>query len=508
MKSIGGSSSKETTTKKEEPKKETTKKEEPKKKDTHVIIKYNMNGGSLDKVHGAIISASGKKILKNKSEEVQKIVNGNVVNLSNYNNNSFINILRKNYRAKKSAEWNTKANGTGKSYSQGKEYKTSDFCNASSKDCTVTLYVNWEKTPVTSISVNKTNVKIEAGKSENVTATSNVDSSYVWTIDKPSVAKVENGKITALSKGSAVVTVQPKENKAISKKVKVEVTKKQTKVEDTSKDGYFYFFDYGTGAEANADAILVASNGHYGLIDTGEPGHNLVSKLKELGVTKLDFLLITHAHGDHKGGFYEVMKGIPVSKFYIKRDGLKDSRFGSVYENMIDTAKESGTKICDVKNSACQSFYLGYISFQLYNTDYYKYEKSKCGKAPNKYQFENVNSTVAVATVNGKKVYLAGDIGNYCNNNAETNTAKKVGKVYVYKASHHGATTYNNNTDALKYLQYTYAIITNKRTNDNKEGRERIKAASPNYKRNFMTSEGTVEMRIDSNGKAHIVNQK
>ncbi len=118
-------------------------------KKNSVYIKFNMNGGRLVKYHGKNTSVSGNKILCYGKEECQHIEYGKSITpggLFDYNNNWGVNILRENYVAKSGAEWNTKPDGTGKSYSQKKIYKSSDFCNASKKDCSITLYVNWVKT--------------------------------------------------------------------------------------------------------------------------------------------------------------------------------------------------------------------------------------------------------------------------------------------------------------------------------------------------------------------------
>lgn len=74
----------------------------------------------------------------------------------------------------------------------------------------------------------------------------------------------------------------------------------------------------------SSDAILIESNGHYGLVDTSNPGSaaddypasawgtsmssetanggTVLSYLKKLGVRHLDFILATHSHSDHIGG--------------------------------------------------------------------------------------------------------------------------------------------------------------------------------------------------------------
>ena len=118
-----------------------------KKSKNLVRIQYNANGGTV----------ASKKYLKTDSNgyiyvdtEIQpdKIAYGSSTSSSgliNYDNTDYVYVSKAGYVAVPRGEWNTKPDGTGKSYSQSKKYKASDFCDASKKDCTVTLYVNWKK---------------------------------------------------------------------------------------------------------------------------------------------------------------------------------------------------------------------------------------------------------------------------------------------------------------------------------------------------------------------------
>ena len=116
----------------------------------NVNISFHMNGGKLASSHSTSLSSSGSFIVRsnNNSKVVQKILFGSKTGssgLPNYNNPNYLNTIRSGYIAKNGAEWNTKSDGSGKSYSDKKVYKASDFCNAKTKDCNVTLYVNWIK---------------------------------------------------------------------------------------------------------------------------------------------------------------------------------------------------------------------------------------------------------------------------------------------------------------------------------------------------------------------------
>jgi competence protein ComEC len=83
----------------------------------------------------------------------------------------------------------------------------------------------------------------------------------------------------------------------------------------TEDDGFaFYAFDVG-----QADAFLFhLPEGENILIDAGtrQAGPGLVSRLKRLGVNKIDIAVATHPHEDHIGGMVHVLRAFPVGKFW------------------------------------------------------------------------------------------------------------------------------------------------------------------------------------------------
>ncbi len=61
-------------------------------------------------------------------------------------------------------------------------------------------------------------------------------------------------------------------------------------------------------------------NGQNMLVDAGEENTAplVIETLKELGVTKLDYVLITHSHSDHYGGLPKVVAQFPIDTFIIQ----------------------------------------------------------------------------------------------------------------------------------------------------------------------------------------------
>lgn len=133
--------------------------------------------------------------------------------------------------------------------------------------------------------------------------------------------------------------------------------------------------------EGGSDAIILESNGHFAMVDTGEDydfpdgsdsrypwregietsyKHVLTDRvfrrLKELGVQKLDFILVTHTHSDHIGNVDELLSTYPVDRVYLKKysdnritnsERLWDNLYG--YDKVLQTAAEtSGAWLVDV----------------------------------------------------------------------------------------------------------------------------------------------------------------
>ena len=239
-------------------------------------------------------------------------------------------------------------------------------------------------------------------------------------------------------------------------------------------------------SKSGSDAILLESNGHFGLIDMGEDydfpdGSNplypdrwgisranedtiedrLFRHLKQVGVKKLDFVLGTHVHSDHIGTADEVLKRFPVDRFYLKK--YSDERITTQwrlwdnlynYDNAVRTARESGVNLIQDISDQDSHFKLGDMDIQLYN---YKNEYGPDGKLKRVYD-DNSNSIVAVVTVAGKRIYLGGDLDNA--EGAEDKLGPVIGKVDMMKWNHHYDATVSNTVDFIENLSPSIVVQT------------------------------------------------
>jgi len=78
-----------------------------------------------------------------------------------------------------------------------------------------------------------------------------------------------------------------------------------------------YFVD----VEGGQSTLFVTPAGQSLLIDTGWPGHDsrdadrIVAVAKLAGLTRIDYVLLTHYHADHTGGVPQLVAKIPVGTF-------------------------------------------------------------------------------------------------------------------------------------------------------------------------------------------------
>ena len=106
-----------------------------------------------------------------------------------------------------------------------------------SASCKVTVNGQTTTVPVQSVELNQTTLELKAGNTATLTATvkpeSATDKTVTWTSDKPEIAAVEGGTVTAKAEGTAIITAKAGEQTATCT---VTVTKADVAVESVTLD--------------------------------------------------------------------------------------------------------------------------------------------------------------------------------------------------------------------------------------------------------------------------------
>lgn len=177
------------------------------------------------------------------------------------------------------------------------------------------------------------------------------------------------------------------------------------------------FFDVG-----QADSILVQSAGVNMLIDAGtnNMGNTVVQNLKDLGITKINYLVGTHPHEDHIGGMDDVIKNFEIGTIYMPKVQTNTKTF----EDVLDAISNKGLTITTPE--------VGYV-FEVGNT---KCEVMCAGTGTTE-ENSNLNlSSIVIRMVYGEESFLfMGDA------EEKNESSRQWPQTTVLKVGHHGSDT-------------------------------------------------------------------
>lgn len=116
------------------------------------------------------------------------------------------------------------------------------------------------------------------------------------------------------------------------------------------------FLDVGQGDAT----LLIAADGTTALIDGGLSADTLRKRLHRLGVSRVDYVIATHADADHIGGLPAVLQDFAVSKVLWNGVG-KDTQ---IFESFLDlAAKEPGATVTVAARASAHP--LGNLSLEV-----------------------------------------------------------------------------------------------------------------------------------------------
>lgn len=169
-----------------------------------------------------------------------------------------------------------------------------------------------------------------------------------------------------------------------------------------------------------ADCELVIINGKTMLIDAGNrsDGEQIVSALKGLGISKLDYVIGTHVHEDHIGGMSDIVDSIDIDKFYLPYNTKSTATY---YEKLLNSLMNKNMSINQA--TAGDTFNLGDAKCEI--------------MAVRNDEPENINeeSIVLEITYGNQKFLFMGDA-------EESNEKSRTwNDIDVLKVGHHGSNT-------------------------------------------------------------------
>ena len=255
------------------------------------------------------------------------------------------------------------------------------------------------------------------------------------------------------------------------------------------------------GLKGSTDAILLESDGRFGMIDSGEDwdypngnnskyplrrgivtneGHEqqVIYYMRQAGVTNdnFDFYIGTHAHSDHIGTGDEVLAHFTPKTVYLKeysnsnitnKNALWDNRY--VYDNLVRAAKRNSRLVQNIKEGT--TIKLGNnMNLTLYNT-----------KVRKRISDDNDNSIVVKVQAYKTTTILTADATVSVMNRLAKDG--KLGKIDILKLSHHGFLD-SNPKSLMNRLAPKQAIVTGPMSNVRAETRDALRSKGVSIRSN------------------------
>ena len=264
------------------------------------------------------------------------------------------------------------------------------------------------------------------------------------------------------------------------------------------------------------DTILLEKDGHFGLVDACINMEKIGKYFAEVGVEKLDFIILTHFHKDHYGSIADMVKTYPVEQVIFK-DFSGVVGWTSTGTRADDAYRADETRICNELKKTVKEhsklvmsdeveglLWMGIPLKFFYNTNILKeiYEDENSPWYNKCVTTENRNNMAIFFEYAGRNVLLSGDIADTAADDERVGflnnkMAKSLNcKLDIYKVAHHGYGI--GIEDTLKIYCPDYAVITNKVENSG-AAVEQLTAVNPDMNIYIMSNGGKV-FDIASNG--------
>ncbi|MGU8484970.1 BppU family phage baseplate upper protein [Clostridium perfringens] len=199
------------------------------------------------------------------------------------------------------------------------------------------------------------------------------------------------------------------------------------------------------------DCIVIKSDdGTFSMIDCFmEENYQVqIQQLDKIGLTKLKYLFITHDHSDHIGNAPAIIEKYRPD-FIVFKDGIDYSRLPAT-EQEWDTKGYHDRMLAAADKFGVQKIVANDQQFKIGKNDYIEAFASKF------YDYTNENSMSVnyLLVSHGTKSLFPGD----STTATEAHLQNRIGKIDLYKLSHHGADG-GNSDKRFEELQARYCLI-------------------------------------------------
>lgn len=196
--------------------------------------------------------------------------------------------------------------------------------------------------------------------------------------------------------------------------------------------------------------VIKADDGTFSMIDCfmEENFQIMIQQLDKIGVNKLKYFFATHDHSDHIGNAPAIIEKYRP-QYIVFKDGIDYSRLPSV-EQEWDTKGYHDRMLAAADKFNVQKIVANDQQFRIGKNDYIEAFASKF------YDYTNENSMSVnyLLVSHGTKSLFPGD----STTATEAHLQNRIGKIDLYKLSHHGADG-GNSDKRFEELQARYCLI-------------------------------------------------